>query len=129
MIVNEISYEQFNLKLSSVFIIVFTIGIIEIIGLVHFKYETEVEVFINDIIRFTYCVLINSQGIFIFIVLLCNKTMYNVYNHHVKSTLCNYVPDTVYPTNERVKIKSMKVLNTISEGDTTHIFTERETVL
>ena len=55
--------------------------------------------------------------------------MYNVYNHHVKPTLCNYVPDAVYPTNERVKIKSMKVLNTISEGDTMHIFTERETVL
>lgn len=129
MIVNEIWYEQFNLKLSSVFIIVFIIGIIEIIGLVHFKYETEVEVFINDIIRFIYCALINSQGIFVFIVLLCNKTMYNVYNHHVKPTLCNYVPDAVYPTNERVKIKSMKVLNTISEGDTMHIFTERETVL
>ena len=129
MIVNDISYEPFNLKLSSVFIIVFIIGIIEVIGLVHFKYETELEVFINDIIRFIYCVLINSQGIFVFIVLLCNKPMYSVYNHLVKPTLCNYVPDAVYPTNERVKIKSMKVLNTISEGDAMYIFTERETIL
>ena len=129
MIVNDISYEPFNLKLSSVFIIVFIIGIIEVIGLVHFKYETELEVFINDIIRFVYCVLINSQGIFVFIVLLCNKPMYSVYNHLVKPTLCNYVPDAVYPTNERVKIKSMKVLNTISEGDAMYIFTERETIL
>ena len=129
MIVNDISYEPFNLKLSSVFIIVFIIGIIEVIGLVHFKYETELEVFINDIIRFIYCVLINSQGIFVFIVLLCNKPMYSVYNHLVKPTLCNYVPDAVYPTNERVKIKSMKVLNTISEGDAVYIFTERETIL
>lgn len=129
MIVNDISYEPFNLKLSSVFIIVFIIGIIEIIGLVHFKYETELEVFINDIIRFMYCVLINSQGIFVFIVLLCNKPMYSLYNHFVKPTLCNYVADAVYPTNERVKIKSMKVLNTISEGDTMYIFTERETIL
>ena len=129
MIVNDISYEPFNLKLSSVFIIVFIIGIIEVIGLVHFKYETELEVFINDIIRFIYCVLINSQGIFVFIVLLCNKPMYSVYNHLVKPTLCNYVPDAVYPTNERVKIKSMKLLNTISEGDAMYIFTERETIL